>query len=129
MASFLALTAFMSTVISPETPTPYSPARRAIRAAYALATIALVGMQPVFTQVPPNRCLSMMATDIPASERRFANGGPAWPVPMTIASTVLFIGMPITLVACQAPPETDFSRRDKREEIHDHHRTHRCRTH
>jgi hypothetical protein len=31
--------------------TPYSAARRAIRAAWALATNALVGVQPVLTQV------------------------------------------------------------------------------
>jgi len=43
-------------------------------------------MQPVFTHVPPNRCRSTMATDIPALDKRLARGGLAWPVPMMIAS-------------------------------------------
>src|SRR6185436_19872661 len=45
-ASSRAITFFMSTRTEP-TSTPYSPARAAMRAAYALATIVLVGMQPV----------------------------------------------------------------------------------
>src|SRR5262245_1127401 len=43
-------------------------------------------MQPVFTPVPPNLLRSMMATVLPASENREARDGPAWPVPMMIAS-------------------------------------------
>src|SRR6185369_2479697 len=43
-------------------------------------------MQPVFTHVPPNLLRSMTATDLPAAENRAARDGPAWPVPMMIAS-------------------------------------------
>jgi hypothetical protein len=43
-------------------------------------------MHPVFTHVPPNRCRSMIATDICAALSRFASAGPACPVPMMIAS-------------------------------------------
>src|SRR5262245_15722166 len=48
--------------------------------------MVLVGVQPSFTQVPPNLCLSMTATFIPAPESRAASAGPAWPVPTTMAS-------------------------------------------
>src|SRR5215831_13183634 len=50
-------------------------------------------MQPVLTQVPPNDLRSMIATLRPAATRRPANEGPAWPVPMMIAS-YLVIGFP-----------------------------------
>src|SRR6516164_5422975 len=86
IASLRALTRRMSTPISPSITTPYSAARRAIRAAWALATKALVGVQPVLTQVPPMRWRSTTATFIPAPARRNAKDGPAWPVPMMIAS-------------------------------------------
>ena len=43
-------------------------------------------MQPTLTQVPPNYCLSMTAVFQPDLAMRAANAGPAWPVPMTIAS-------------------------------------------
>ena len=46
----------------------------------------LVGMQPVFTQVPPKSLRSISATDIPAAVSRPAKGGPAWPAPMMRAS-------------------------------------------
>src|SRR6185369_2135775 len=46
----------------------------------------LVGRHAVFTQVPPNLWRSMMATAIPESANRAANDGPAWPVPIMIAS-------------------------------------------
>ena len=52
----------------------------------ALATSVFVGMQPVLTQVPPTFPRSMMATLMPAPASRAAREGPAWPVPMTIAS-------------------------------------------
>ncbi len=68
-ASFRAMTRFMSTRTEP-TSTPYSAARAAMRAAYALATIVLVGMQPVLTHVPPKALRSMTATFIPAPARR-----------------------------------------------------------
>src|SRR5579862_4410025 len=48
--------------------------------------MVFVGMHPVLTQVPPKRCRSIIATFIPAAVRRPASGGPACPVPMTIAS-------------------------------------------
>src|SRR5215472_7302080 len=86
IASLRALTCRMSMPISPPITTPYSAARRAIRAALALATKALVGVQPVLTQVPPTRWRSTTATVIPAPARRNAKDGPAWPVPMMIAS-------------------------------------------
>src|SRR6516164_4490022 len=86
IASLRALTRRMSTPISPPITTPYSAARRAIRAAPAHATKALVGVQPVLTQVPPTRWRSTTATFIPAPARRNAKDGPAWPVPMMIAS-------------------------------------------
>src|SRR5258705_11752063 len=59
--------------------------------------MAFVGMQPVFTQVPPNSLRSMIATFLPAAARRRANGGPACPVPMRIASNEVGI----TLILAQ----------------------------
>src|SRR6185369_17143732 len=85
-SSFRAFTRFISTRTSPLTTKPYSAPRRARWAAYALATSVLVGMHPVFTQVPPNLWRSMMATAIPSAENRAAKDGPAWPVPIMIAS-------------------------------------------
>src|SRR6266404_2045526 len=55
-------------------------------------------MQPVFTQVPPKRLRSMIATFIPASDRRAARAGPAWPVPITIASNRAVITLPLSWV-------------------------------
>src|SRR6478609_2184095 len=57
-----------------------------MRAAYALATIAFVGVHPLLTHVPPNLSFSTTATFNPAPDRRAAREGPAWPVPTTIAS-------------------------------------------
>jgi hypothetical protein len=48
--------------------------------------MVFVGMHPVFTQVPPKRPRSMIATFMPAAVSRPARGGPACPVPMMIAS-------------------------------------------
>src|SRR6478672_5077168 len=48
-------------------------------------------MQPVLTQVPPNRLRSIIATLNPAPASRTASGGPACPVPITIASYVVAI--------------------------------------
>ena len=79
-------TRVMSTRTAPSSITPKSAPRRAMCAARALAISALVGMQPLLTQVPPTSLRSMMAVlrlDLP---RRTASGGPAWPVPMMIAS-------------------------------------------
>src|SRR5215468_1702692 len=84
-ASLLALTRFISTRTSPAAK-PYSSPRRATWAAYALATSVLVGMHPVFTQVPPNLWRSIIATVMPAAANRAAKDGPAWPVPMMMAS-------------------------------------------
>ena len=81
-----ALTFFMSTETGPSSDTPNSAARCAARATAALATSVFVGMQPVLTQVPPTFPRSMMATFMPAPASRAARDGPAWPVPMTIAS-------------------------------------------
>src|SRR6266853_207293 len=74
-ASFLALTRTGSTFTGPEISTPYSAALRASRATYALATRVLVGVQPLFTQVPPNLPRSMMATRMPALAERLAKAG------------------------------------------------------
>jgi hypothetical protein len=79
-------TFFMSTPIGPGTTTPKSAARRATWAARALATSVFVGMQPVLTQVPPKRPRSTTATFMPEPASRRASAGPAWPVPMMIAS-------------------------------------------
>src|SRR5207248_9533672 len=49
-------------------------------------------MQPLLTQVPPNRLRSIIATFIPVSASRTARDGPAWPVPITIASYLVAIG-------------------------------------
>src|SRR5262249_24124087 len=84
--SFRAFTAFMSTAISHGIFTPKSDARRAMWAAYALATTVFVGMQPVLTQVPPKNFRSITPTVRPESTRRCASAGPAWPVPMMMAS-------------------------------------------
>src|SRR5215472_7043109 len=51
-------------------------------------------MQPLLTQVPPNLLRSIIATFIPASASRTARDGPAWPVPITIASYLIAIGIP-----------------------------------
>ncbi len=40
----------------------------------------------MLTQVPPNILRSAIATFIPAPASRNAKDGPAWPVPITIAS-------------------------------------------
>ena len=86
IASFLALTAFMSTRTGPSIITPNSAARRATCAARALAIRVLVGMQPLLTQVPPKRLRSTIATRLPAAAKRWASAGPDWPVPMMMAS-------------------------------------------
>src|SRR5580658_8988756 len=53
-------------------------------------------MQPVLTQVPPKRPRSMTATFMPACDSRPARGGPACPVPITIASNlVVMSNLPI----------------------------------
>ena len=64
-------------------------------AARALATRALVGMQPTFTQVPPNSLRSMMAVFMPSRVIRAASDGPAWPVPMMIASNFSAMTAPL----------------------------------
>src|SRR5437868_6775818 len=86
ISSLRALTRFISTRTSPSTSKPYSAPRRATWAAYALATSVFVGIHPVLTHVPPNLWRSIMATVIPAAENRAAKDGPAWPVPMIMAS-------------------------------------------
>ncbi len=91
--SFRAFTARRSTATGP-TLTPKSAPRCARCAAWALATIALVGVQPLLMQVPPKRWRSIIATFHPAPARRVARGGPAWPAPTMIASKVYFIAAP-----------------------------------
>src|SRR5437016_5067732 len=59
-------------------------------------------MQPVLTQVPPNSFRSMMATFMPAFDKRPASGGPACPVPMMIASNEVVISRLITIEQLQA---------------------------
>jgi hypothetical protein len=48
--------------------------------------IAYQVVHPVLTHVPPNRARSITATCIPRAAIRRASEGPAWPVPMMIAS-------------------------------------------
>ncbi|SKU53037.1 Uncharacterised protein [Mycobacteroides abscessus subsp. abscessus] len=85
-ASLRSRTRTMSMLTEPSTTTPQRAASRAIWAAWALATSALVGRHPVFTQVPPNRCRSTIATVRPAPRSRAASEGPACPAPTTTAS-------------------------------------------
>src|SRR5687767_5206753 len=56
-----------------------------------------VGVQPVFTHVPPKSFRSTKATVMPASVRRWASAGPAWPAPMMIASNSLIVSIPTFL--------------------------------
>ena len=62
------------------------PRCRATCAARALATSVFVGMQPSLTQVPPRCSRSTSAVFRPAPASRAARKGPAWPLPMTMAS-------------------------------------------
>ncbi len=86
-ASCRALTRARSMPTAPSSTTPNSAARRAMWAASALATRVLVGVQPVLTQVPPSLSRSTSTTLRPASARRPASAGPAWPAPTIRAST------------------------------------------
>ena len=95
MASLRALTRFMSTSTGPSITTPKSLLRRAMYAARALATSALVGMHPTFTQVPPNSLRSMTAVFRPSRVSLAAIDGPDWPVPITIASYACAMTHPI----------------------------------
>lgn len=60
---------------------------------------AHIGMQPVLTQVPPNRLRSMIATFIPVPASRTASDGPACPVPIMIASYVVSIRLVLPKLA------------------------------
>src|SRR4030095_10421239 len=51
-------------------------------------------MQPLLTQVPPNRLRSIIATFIPVSASRTARDGAVCPVQITIASYLVAIGIP-----------------------------------
>ena len=84
----------MSTPTGPPTVTPHSAACRATCAARALATSALVGMQPSFTQVPPRCSRSISATVMPAPASLTASDGPAWPAPITMASNEVVMAVP-----------------------------------
>src|SRR5215831_5408706 len=103
-SSLRVFTRFISTVTSPLMAKPYSAPRRATWAAYALATSVLVGIHPVFTQVPPNLWRSTMATLMPAPANRAARDGPAWPVPMMIASYCFMLAVSWYLL-CGAQPK------------------------
>src|SRR5439155_20365330 len=56
-------------------------------------------MQPLLTQVPPNRLRSIIATFIPVAASRTARDDPACPVPITIASYLVAIGIPPLLLS------------------------------
>src|SRR5215510_6100571 len=92
----------MSTRTSPSKTNPYSAPRRATCAAYALATIVFVGIHPVLTHVPPNLWRSIIATVLPAPANLAAKDGPAWPVPMMMASNFLIAAVlhPIAHAPC-----------------------------
>ena len=64
-------------------------------ATFAQATMALVGVQPVFTHVPPRTLRSMRATFLPAAASRTARNGPAWPEPMMIESKLVVMVLQI----------------------------------
>lgn len=66
--------------------TPNSPARPLKYATRALATIVFVGVQPVFTQVPPTFLRSISAVRHPALASAFYSGVPPCPEPRMIAS-------------------------------------------
>ena len=85
--SFLARTAAMSTRTGASNTTPHSAARRATCAARALATQVFVGTQPLLTQVPPSGPRSISTVFKPSRAQRAAIDGPAWPAPITIASS------------------------------------------
>ena len=85
-ASLRAFTRDMSTRTSPPVVKPNSAPRRATWMARALATSVFVGIQPTFTHVPPKRRRSRTAVLRPAFASRAASEGPAWPVPITMAS-------------------------------------------
>src|SRR5262249_39508808 len=89
-----AFTRAMSTRTAPSSITPNSAPRRATCAARALAISVLVGVQPLLTQVPPTSLRSMIAVLRPALPSRTASAGPAWPVPMTIASNARVMRLP-----------------------------------
>jgi hypothetical protein len=100
-ARMRSLTRCMSTRTGPSSTTPYSAARRAIAATFALATSVFVGMQPVLTHVPPGRPRSSTATFQPSPAMRRASAGPDCPVPITIASKSR--GMRKSSVGCPQP--------------------------
>src|SRR6185369_10783506 len=55
--------------------------------------MALVGVHPVLTQVPPKSLRSAKATFMPEVASRLARAGPACPAPMTIASKLFAMGV------------------------------------
>src|SRR6516165_265297 len=112
----------MSMLTAPFVRTPYSTALLAMCAAYALATMAFVGIHPVLTQVPPKSFRSMIATLMPTALRRYAKDGPACPVPMIMASylvgrlivgSMLGAGYPVAMgkLASRKPRISDWLRR------------------
>src|ERR1700683_3070304 len=101
-ASLRAFTLFISTRTSP-TAKPNSAPRRATWMAYALATRVFVGTHPVFTHVPPNLWRSIIATVLPAPANRRASDGPAWPVPMMIASKCFISVNSVFIIAPISP--------------------------
>src|SRR5580698_9306949 len=56
--------------------------------------MALVGVQPLLTQVPPNLPCSTIPTRMPWPARRAASDGPAWPMPITMASNLALMAEP-----------------------------------
>jgi hypothetical protein len=66
---------------------PHSEARRAWAAKREEAIMALLGVQPQFTQEPPRCSRSTSATARPAAARARASGTPACPAPLIAVST------------------------------------------
>ena len=87
--------------------TPNSAARRARCATRADLRRVLVGVQPVFTQVPPRRSPSTRATVSPRRARPAAREGAACPEPMMMLSNSVMMFLPLVFcsdVRCYFTP-------------------------
>ena len=60
---------------------------------FYLSLIVFVGVQPTLTQVPPTCSRSTTAVFHPAAASATASGFPPWPVPITMASKSIGLGI------------------------------------